>query len=71
VSIVYIPYISRLGLRWEASGRSVEMVEDGVAGKFDSYLDFQADSTTDVRLARTTKNPPVRIRVFLAFHASR
>jgi len=27
-------------------------------------LDFQTDSTTDVRLARTTKKPPVRPRVF-------
>ena len=36
---------------------------NGIAGKFDSDLDFQADSTTDVRLART-KNSPVRPRVF-------
>jgi len=35
-----------------------------------SDLDFQADSTMDVGLARTTKNTPVRHRVFLAFQAS-
>jgi len=39
--------------------------------QFDSDLDFQADSTTDVRLARTTKKHPVRPRVFLTFQSSR
>jgi len=34
--------------------------------KLDSDPGFQADPTTDVRLARTTKKPAVRPRVFLS-----